>query len=640
MAGERDVRSTLPHWNPSSPGQGVDAHTTAVQTRVTEGGQGLQLEKPGLRMAVMKVIFSLHSACLEGLIDSVKALVNDGADVNGRITVQGTHRDCSHREWDSPLYQAVLHGHGHIVQFLARNGAIYIKRCPVPKPRYQDRVSEGVHRQDCVSEDVQLATCEGHLLQLAAIYCSSAVGFLMDFYQGDISPLDVYDALLAAVRAGNEESTRAIVARYQLETDPENPAKVKVPSNLYLLIRFAIRECRQSNETLPLLLLERFGKPLADDSSSRTACERINSLLQAAIIQSLVLTVEKLTQLFEVSVDKDQIHVLKDACHVTISALSRGSLPILKRLTASRLVDLKQHPEALFHTIGCGAYGVSTYETLSWLVTEWGFDPTACVVDGVAPIHFAVKTGDVVSLEALLKLGVDMNSVNSRDLLTPVDMYLNVCLLQLGRRPEPELLALLVRHGADLTRRNRSGYTALSVLFWLAQRGAEASLRNTALSPRFSLAMVSTNHCHTYRIVFVPTQSQESLASSRAGTEPSVLSADSSESEDQSDRTVLGEQPLPWILSRDQPMRPFMEKVVNKFGLALLSMGADTLTGPEYWHIVVKNLHRAKIPWQHVPSLQTCCWRTVRGSVGGRHFQHKVDQLPLPLKLKQYLKEL
>ena len=325
-------------------------------------------------------------------------------------------------------------------------------------------------------------------------------------------------------------------------------------------------------------------------------------------------------------------------------------------------------------------------ETLSWLV-EQGLDPSASNVCSMQPIHAAVKQQLPDAIDALCLLGIDANAqISTEDALSPLQMHLNLCILQLGVEPQVEILKTLIRHGADLALKNGRGFTALSILFWLMEASRqESNARQALLSPGFELAPVSSMRCFPIHAAFVPVVRAQAQAQALAqGHEPvdpanvAVCGDDDSDDADQGDcesessastadasdrssaasasartaassdssthsrssRNTVNNTRIPMYLQPDRPQRAFIEAVVQKFGLELFSMGAAVLVGPMHWPSVDRSLRLAGIRLRHVPALKVMCWRTVRASVGGVQFQHKVDLLPLPGSLKAYLKEL
>ena len=321
-------------------------------------------------------------------------------------------------------------------------------------------------------------------------------------------------------------------------------------------------------------------------------------------------------------------------------------------------------------------------ETLSWLV-EQGLDPSSGIVYNMEPIHAAVKQQLPDAIDALCRLGADANArISTEDALSPLQMHLNLCILQLGVEPQVEIMKMLIRHGADLALKNGRGFTALSLLFWLMEASRQESPpRQAPLSPSFALASIRSMRCFPINAAFVPVDRAQAQAVAQGHEPADPTSAasgdDDSDDADQGDLdsessattpdsgnvssasvgTAASSDPaagsaygissgdtpshprIPMYLRHDRPQRAFIEAVVQKFGLELFSMGAAVLFGPMHWLSVDKSLRLAGIRLRHVPALKVMCWRTVRGSVGGVHFQHKVDQLPLPSSLRSYLKE-
>ena len=316
----------------------------------------------------------------------------------------------------------------------------------------------------------------------------------------------------------------------------------------------------------------------------------------------------------------------------------------------------------------CVCVCVCVQKLLNWLVVEQGCDPGACNEYGLEPIHVAVKEQMPEAIKSLCSLGVDANAqAQAEDLLSPLQMHLNLCILQLGISPNVRLMEVLIEHGADLAMKNRQGYTPLSLLFWLTLAWKQGSVSHQAVvNVSYKAATISSMKYFPLNAAFVRNSDPEACdeasgsSSSEEETENSSDEDDSEEetdsfSSDFNDETAVrsderardstvqkahNDHLLPRYLQASEPQRAFIEQVVNKFGLSLLSLGADSLTGSKRWHRMDKFLLLAGINSKHTPSLKNLCWRAVRSRLGSVHFQQKVDQLPLPTAMKEFLKKV
>jgi hypothetical protein len=94
---------------------------------------------------------------------------------------------------------------------------------------------------------------------------------------------------------------------------------------------------------------------------------------------------------------------------------------------------------------------------------------------------------------------------------------------------------------------------------------------------------------------------------------------------------------VPYYLEPSSRQREFIKLLVDKFGLELARMGAASLMYRKNWRRIEFSLAVSGIDATHVAPLRSLCWLRIRACVGSVRFQERVDQLPLPTALKQFL---
>ncbi|KAK7092718.1 ankyrin-3-like [Littorina saxatilis] len=643
----------------------VASHSTQMATLL------LQAEHVEVDEAYRDVT-PLIRACTEGLRDMVTLLLDHGADVNGRqISDDDLDLETENpREWEHrPLYHAVEHGHADLVEILAKRGARYVNLGPLPCHNFW------------ATQNIQLQRCWGSILELAVVKCCPKVEFLLDFYRVNISGLDAYYALALSVTAKRIPMVRLFLDKYYLTPSGEIPGRLELCNNYWLVIRLAVRECKEE-ETIPILLLQRFGVLLADDADR----SRIVSLLFVAVLRNLPGVVAKvariLTSHFDVAALKECPSAGTLLRDVRGMALYHGNQRILETLQDSDLLDLHIFPDAIFEVLACErtGTGASVYDTLCWLM-ERGLDPSVRNINSMQPIHAAVKQKLPEAVNALCCLGVDADSqIGTEDALSPLQVHMDLCVLQLGTEPQADVMNMLISHGADLGKVNVRGYTPISVLFWLVEASSRENISQRPLiSCRYELASISNMRCLPIHAAFVRVSrpalyaegeghgddgcrgaegefhcgfqssgrqcaddSMEPFSATSPHSAPSStdLLRDMAESPVPPSPEISDDSRVPSYLLPGSPHRAFLETLTSKFGLELLAMGSATLIGHENWHRMHRHLHKAGVQWRHVPSLKALCWRKTQRSIGSVRFQEKVDLLPLPNALKAFLKKL
>ncbi|KAL8570965.1 hypothetical protein ACOMHN_037825 [Nucella lapillus] len=380
---------------------------------------------------------------------------------------------------------------------------------------------------------------------------------------------------------------------------------------LFDALRSNIKESTPTVEALSVVLVKKLGSFFISDPTG-SGCENILELLHIAVSQRLVGTAGKLIQLFLLCIRQknlQNLHQLQGKSFDLLSmicykALTNGSMQIVGHLSVSRLMDIREYPNALVTCISCGQYGADLSKMLSWLVTDWGFDPKGDSGFQCKPIHKAVSMLDTAAVETLIQHGVDANHAEDFEINTPLHHHLKELLCKKETDPlSAEMVEMLIAHGADLFAKNRFGHTAVSAIFALAGRTRDEN---------DTLKLIN----HINRVQFY----------NFVDLTPRV--ADERKDE------------LFSFYAKDPPMRTFFLKLVNKFGLALLPNGAKLLLDKPTWDSIEEKTEKAGASLNHVPSLQNFCWVTVRRALGGKHFQHKVDQLPVPDRVKRFFKEL
>ena len=100
-------------------------------------------------------------------------------------------------------------------------------------------------------------------------------------------------------------------------------------------------------------------------------------------------------------------------------------------------------------------------------------DPNVYSADGFAPLHFAAMGGHVDAARALLEAGADPNAMSQHRFVKVRPLH-TACALEVSRE-NPEMVRVLVEHGADVNGTNTEG--GATPLHNAAQSGSVALVR-------------------------------------------------------------------------------------------------------------------------------------------------------------------
>lgn len=127
---------------------------------------------------------------------------------------------------------------------------------------------------------------------------------------------------------------------------------------------------------------------------------------------------------------------------------------------------------------------IERLERLIQVVIDHGADLQARTQEGQNVLHLAVKEGCVKLAKMFLKGGVDVN-VADCDGMTPL-------LLAAANKKVDDLLPLLIKHGANLNAKDRSGQNALHLLS--RAPGEHVDLARVLIEKGVSIHDVTTDH--------------------------------------------------------------------------------------------------------------------------------------------------
>jgi hypothetical protein len=223
-------------------------------------------------------------------------------------------------------------------------------------------------------------------------------------------------------------------------------------------------------------------------------------------------------------------------------------------------------------------------EVLQWIL-EQHVHPEQQNALGLQPIHAAALHGKADAVLQLCRAGVDVNAVTDGNV-------------------SPTLQQLVSFHTDDPYIMGVAGSTPLHLALYTRQ-------------------VIS----HALVAVFIGSGADLTAANWRGSTPISVLF----------DWQSFYCPSDPLHHSSLRVWRQVLAAVVAKFGLLTLTLGARQAVSPQRWALVSRMLAEDGAHMNHVPSLKTFCWLNIRSKLGGRHFLHKVNTLPLPAKVRHYL---
>lgn len=297
-----------------------------------------------------KNITPLLQACIKGYTDIAAVLIKSGADVNGQSAINSLAEEA---QWYyKPLYQAVQHNHNDIIEILVNSGALYLQIVPLD--------TNSFHAADPASMSHRgLAT----LLELAVRRCQPPmVSFLIEIFRSSITDLSRYYSLMWSIKLHLTDMTQLLIAKlfpetYNIETD-------ECREQYRQTLRVAVRECPQNDETVPLLLLKRFGASLFMKE------ENFFIILHSAVIRCLPQLVTRLVEMMKEPQCQFDVSAYESWPDICSAALYYGNKQILTVLYEHGLLDFSAYcngENAFFEAIFCGRNGSSVYVSIKIL---------------------------------------------------------------------------------------------------------------------------------------------------------------------------------------------------------------------------------------------------------------------------------
>ncbi|KAK7485082.1 hypothetical protein BaRGS_00023721 [Batillaria attramentaria] len=615
VGGSQSKDKPIYHSEPSAPEENVGLFYPPLFAAVSVGSYEMVKLLLESQRAPVEESFRfktpLVKACIEGYVDIAALLIKFGADVIGHCTNQKMNVHDS-KWYHSPLYHAVQNNQAEVIEMLVASGATYIHEVPLQVYSFHGADPYTISHR-----------AYAPLLELGVRQCQpSVVSFLIDSFRSEITDLGRYYALVWSVKYHQAGMTEVLLEK--LFPDSYNMEVDECGDKYRQILRIAVRECPQHNETVPLLLLQRFGRSLFPQE------EGFHIILHSAVLRRLPQLVTKLLEIAKHPSCNFHVSHYESWPDLCSAALYYGNKQILSALYDNGWLDLSTQSDgenAFFEAIFCERNGASVYEVLSWLV-DCGLDPSACDIGMVQPIHTAVTHRLNSAVDALCRLGVDANArIGGDDFHTPLHVQLNSHIAQLGCDFNLDLMKVLVGHGADLAIENGDGHTPVTILFRMLY---------DSIHQQEAAARRATDDPHDAATPPYPSQGAGVSQGLNQGANTRGRTSNTFASISAATDTVI----LPTHLQPGCYWRDFIEMLVDRFGVNLISMGATRRLVPEEWVKVHASLVHAGIDMGHVPALRTMCWVRIRRQLGGVRFCEKLNQLPLPEITKTYLKSL
>lgn len=276
-------------------------------------------------------------------------------------------------------------------------------------------------------------------------------------------------------------------------------------------------------------------------------------------------------------------------CVLKSAALRHGGLNVLRWLQARQLLDVNvidnREENAIFEVLRrSGTSPEDDEEVLQWILYQ-RVHPERQNALGLQPIHAAALHCKADAVLQLCRAGVDANALTDGDV-------------------SPTLQQLVSFHTDDPYIMGVAGSTPLHLALYTRQ----------IISQRLVAA-------------FVGCGADVTAVNCRGSTPISVLF----------DWQSFYCPTHPLHVNSQRVWRQVVAAVVAKFGLLTLTLGARQAVSPQRWTMVSSMLQEEGVNMNFVPSLKTFCWLQIRKQVGGRHFQEKVNCLPLPGKVRHFL---
>lgn len=369
---------------------------------------------------------SLHAAVRTGRIEAVKELLAKGADVNARDRLGST-----------PLLDAVWNGNAPLVELLIAKGAdvnavhleagstaleyaVLISRADLVS-RLLAAHADLHHKHRSGQSIVHIAAGRGNAPVLELLAAAGADVHATDANAN--SPLD------EAVAHNRLEAVRFLIGK-GLSASKRSEVDGRGPLH---------EACVKGYADLIPVLVSAGADPEAGDHSGQ-------SPLDLALAYKNVSAVKMLLD----SGNGDVRRTLQSAGKAMESATMRGQVEIVRLLLASGLDVNRATPNGTTYLHDAALKGQAR---VAVALLDAGAKLEARNASGGTPLHDAALGGDVKTITLLLDRGAAIDVTDAESGATPLMLA-----AALGRNAAVELL---IRRGADVRLKDRSGLTAL-----------------------------------------------------------------------------------------------------------------------------------------------------------------------------------